>query len=192
MPPIPKKKGGANDVAVMEQRLALLKEQMEDERLRREELLASSGGDSMWQSGRRGVIRGPAANVGQLVRARARPAAGSARAPVPPAPARTSPVEEHDRESPALSAASTDQSVFDAGDSTSPLPVSRPVSREARPTPFQRPPSPKEVVAMECQTDRIQWTSSSQATPRSRPPSARPGGSSYFDKIMKARQAGSS
>jgi hypothetical protein len=174
MPPVQKKKGGANDVAVMEQRLALLKQQMEEERLRREEILASSHESSgaVWQSGRRGVIRG--AGVSELVRARARPAA---RAAAPPA--RTSPDNDPlDRESPALSAASTEQSVFDAGEGTSPLPLSRPVSRDARPAPFQRPPSPKEVAAMECQTDlpRRQWALPPRAT-------------TYFEKIMKARQA---
>ena len=186
MPPTPKKKGGAKDVAVMEQRLALLKQQMEEEKLRREEILASSGGESVWQSGRRGIIRGRGgAGVGELVRARARPAA---RAAAPPA--RTSPDNEPlDRESPALSTASTEQSVLDAGEGTSPLPLSRPVSRDAPPAPFQRPPSPKEVAAMECQTDlpRRQWAPQAM-TPRSRPESARGGGSSYFEKIMKARQ----
>ncbi|KAJ1473760.1 hypothetical protein T484DRAFT_3315592 [Baffinella frigidus] len=214
MPPIPKKKGGANDVAVMEQRLALLKQQMEEERLRREELLASRGGNSVWQSGRAGVIRGE--GVSELIRARAHPAAGIARAPPP-----------LDRESPSLSEASTEQSVLDEGESTSPLPVSRAVSRDARPPPFQRPPSPKEVAAMECQTAKI-WCGQAkigrgqakrgrgqakigrgQAKIRrgqakigrgqakigrgqaqgGRAGLARPAGSSYFDKIMKALQA---
>jgi hypothetical protein len=143
----------------MEQRLALLKQQMEEERLRREERLSSTGGESFWQSGRRGAIRG--AGVSDLVRSRAR------------------------RESP-VSAASTEESVLDAGEGPSSLAHSRPVSRDTRASAPQRPPSPKLVAAMECQTDDLPQRAWGQATPRVRPQSAR--APTYFEKIMKARQ----
>ena len=174
-----RKKGATNDVALMEQRLALLKQQMEEERLRRKERLSSTGGESFWQSGRRGAIRG--AGVSDLVRSRAR--SGAVRAAA--APARTSPIGEFDRESP-VSAASTEESVLDAGEGPSSLAHSRPVSRDTRASAPQRPPSPKLVAAMECQTDDLPQRAWGQATPRVRPQSAR--APTDFEKIMKARQ----
>ena len=59
------------DVFVMEARLKLLKEQMEVERKKREDMLSKNGTGSIWMNGRAGAMRG-VRDVRALVRTNAR------------------------------------------------------------------------------------------------------------------------
>jgi hypothetical protein len=187
-----------DEVFVMEARLKLLKEQMEKERMKREDLVKRNGSGSVWLNGRAGAMRG-VRDVRALVRTNARERAAR------PASA-TSAADTEERPSPTEhleGSASIDRPwtpgagnadwtpAQRAADGTAcgpDAPAAPPVDGRSTSRPATAPCDPVEVAAMECQTEPMpssrKWSSSSRPATGSKRAVAK----TYLSKILDARR----
>ena len=181
------------DVFVMEARLKLLKEQMEAERKKREDMLSKNGTGSIWMNGRAGAMRG-VRDVRALVRTnarerQARPTSGTSATSAADTETR-SPTEQLDDRpwtpgpdnanwTPAQREA--DGVAHDNEDSTQAGPTTAPV--------------PVQVAAMECQTEpmasgRPLWSGNRSAAGDKAVgrPTKRAVATTYLAKILQVRK----
>lgn len=185
------KKGGLslqNDVLVMETRLKLLKEQMDNERKKREDMVKKNGTGSIWMNGRSGTIRG-LREVRAMVRTNAReravrPASATSAADTET----TSPT--HLDEAPVgndrpWTPAEHGNGELSCGPDEPPAPQARPGTAP-----------PVQVAAMECQTepmltDRPRWSTKCGSAKENMKPSTgtkRAVTQTYLQKILAARK----
>ena len=180
-----------DEVFVMEARLKLLKEQMEKERKKREELVQRNGSGSVWLNGRSGAMRG-IRDVRTLVRTNARdraarPASATSAADTEESPSPTQQLEGSERKdrkwTPGAGNADWTPAQLAAqgmacGSDAPPAPSARPATA---------PREPVEVAALECQTEPMQparkWGSSRAVTS-----SKRAVAKTYLSKILDARR----
>ena len=183
-----------DDVFVMEARLKLLKEQMDAERKKRQDMVSKNGTGSIWMNGRSGAMRG-VRDVRALVRTnarerQARPASGTSATSAADTET-TSPTEQLDdrpwtpgpENADWTPAQQTADSLASDGSAITQAPSAA------------APPAPVQVAAMECQTEptasgRPRWSGNRNAAgdkPGGRP-KKRAVATTYLAKILQARK----
>lgn len=183
-----------DDVFVMEARLKLLKEQMDAERKKRQDMVSKNGTGSIWMNGRSGAMRG-VRDVRALVRTnarerQARPASGTSATSAADTET-TSPTEQLDDRpwTPGPENANWTPAQRGADSLASDgLEIAQPPSAAA-------PLAPVQVAAMECQTEptasgRPRWSGNRNAAgekPGGRP-TKRAVATTYLAKILQARK----
>ena len=197
-----KSKAGEDEVVQMEARLKMLKEQMEAERKKREDLLKKNGTNSVWMNGRSGPMRG-VSDVRALVRINARERAARPASVTSAADTETTSPTKQLEENEAYNnrpwtpgsgnpgwtpAARSAEGMASGPDD----PPSRYACDGAMSSP--EPPRPIEMAVMECQTEPMssglsRWGSKfSDKGSRPSSGSKRAVSNTYLGKILEARR----